>query len=461
MNTLKAFIAVLIFCTSSYSIGNSIEDKLKVAIETNNIVRVNVLLRTVEDINSIRLDGLTAVQYARKQEQMEIVNFLVRNGAEDTPLVVNWGNAIVSVAGVKNAIQIGGNPNDLLRGLPLIHYAAQRSRVSVTRELIRSGANPNKKNSFGHTVLHQFALLKNRLGIEMAINMGVDPNLKDEKGYTYRTYLAGSSEGQNLLASMGIGMPSGDALIRATEEAVKNKDSIALRNILLLSNGQHSVDIDPRLLSNDNIRSAIVLHKYGNVTADKFLKGTDFYTEVSKNYLSGYYLVAMGYIPEPKSEKDLQNMAKICEKHDMMPFLAAAGINTEYSLAALEYHTLFNFIVENCLADQDMSLNLISAMEELSEIIIADDQILAGYLPGKWRSTDSEITYEFNDDNTFSHTYLSDSKRNTVTGTWEIVPAGIELSVNQTGLKEFLMITSISDTESKGDFGWGKFELVR
>lgn len=457
--TLLTIITALIISVTAQAA--SLSDQLKVAIETGNITRVNVLLRNADDINRIRIDGLSVVQFAKRKQQFEVANFLIRNGAEDKTISYNWKDAIVSVDGVKNAVDLGGDPNELLESLPLVHYAAQRERVSVTRTLLELGANPDRRNSRGQTILHQFALLENRRGMEMAIKNGVPTGSTDKRGFTYRAYLLASQRGQKLYESLNQGEPQLQDWINASLIAAQSLDILALRKILVSSNGKHKIKINPDLLNKEYLPVAFLLNRYADATPDQFLNGQSLYEVAQYNFDAALHLVAMGINPAPKTEFDLEVLTTWCNERDVMPMLAGGNVLNEYPIEHLGYASIFDFVIYNCEVDQSLDLDYVSAMEELAPQILVDNSIISAYLDGQWYSEDKKVGYQFSEDQKFVHNFPAGSGFKKASGTWKIVPAGVELTFSDNGKTEFLYIVGITDNSMTGAFGWGKTRMVK
>ncbi len=458
---LGSFVVVLLMFWCSTSFANSTEEKLAQAILDENIVRINVLLRQVDDINAVRYKGKALLNFAQENGKKDAAEFLISRGAIEQKIEINWVNSLVSPAGVKFALSNGGSLQDQVNNVPLLHFAANLNRVSVVHELLKQGAKPNTLDGSGRTILHVFARIRSNQGLLLAINNQTRESIKDNNGLTYKSVLLGSATGQNLLSRLNRPAASQSEYLTATQLAANARDSRALRYLLLATKGKHRIKINPNLLTPQNFEIALILNRYAKVKAERFIAGKSFYQVINDNFDAGYYLVAMGFNPTPKTQKDLNIMADLCQTHDLMPMLSAGGVTTELSLAQLQVNSIFDFLIQNCSADQDMMLNQLSAQEELASKIIPDDLILQGYLPGAWQSSDKKISYQFNSDNTFVHTFTSSGSKKSVEGNWEVVPAGVELKFAGSGATEFLMVSSLTEEKLKGDFGWGKYQLEK
>lgn len=128
---------------------------------------VNSLINAGDDVNAISNDGGTALAAAVVKDNIEITRALIRAGAD-----VNFGrngNDILGLAAehaslnvIEAVLDAGANPNKLYDGKILLHIIAEGEHWSANsttfwRMLLSHGANPNTKDTSGHTPL-EYAL---------------------------------------------------------------------------------------------------------------------------------------------------------------------------------------------------------------------------------------------------------------------------------------------------------------
>ncbi len=390
-------ISLLSICLTwcSFSFGISADERLVQAIMSENIVRIRVLLRQVDDINQVRHKGQDLVTFAIKNGKDESAEFLKSQGAKvqktnsvkkkpktvatKKPKInkeINWNTALSSIENIKNALRQGASPNAVFNGESVLHYAANRGRVGVAKELILNGANPNKLDKNKRSILHAFAQSPSRSGVELALEQGVKENLKDSKGHTYKTYLLASSQGQVIFNSLRLKNASEDEMTRATKLAANTKDIKALKNLLVVNNGKHDIDISSDLLTAENFEIALLLNRYASVRAKRFYRGKTFYQMVTKDFSVGYYLVTMGADPKPKSFLDVQRLAELCKTQDMMPMLAAGKIIADTPMTEFDHETLFDFMSTKCEAEQSLNITEIAAKNVVNSMVISNELAL-------------------------------------------------------------------------------------
>jgi ankyrin repeat protein len=159
-----------------------------------------LLIARGADINSKDYPVLNS---AINQERKDLSEFLIQRGA-DVNAKDQWGNTSLYLAirnddlDIMNILIANGAEVDIkhTRGgmeETALHYAAIRGRTEAVRVLLEAGANINAKNDNGQTALHapldvrnsdyrKYRLSKDTL--EVLLAKGADVNLKDKDGRT-------------------------------------------------------------------------------------------------------------------------------------------------------------------------------------------------------------------------------------------------------------------------------------
>jgi len=128
-----------------------LEFEMILAVRTNNINKVNNLIEQGADINfhDSRMEGVTALHEASRKGNVEILNFLLQNGADIHSMNHN--------------------------GFTPLHIAAYCGENMTVSTLIKNGADVNAKAKENLTPLHTAAVRGNIDTVELLINNGADP----------------------------------------------------------------------------------------------------------------------------------------------------------------------------------------------------------------------------------------------------------------------------------------------
>jgi ankyrin repeat protein len=83
---------------------------------------------------------------------------------------------------VKWLLAHGANPNGIAEDNSPLHGAAQLGHEGVCRELLDSGADPNRVDSLGETALHKASAWGYTAIIELLLSSGADPTITEMCG---------------------------------------------------------------------------------------------------------------------------------------------------------------------------------------------------------------------------------------------------------------------------------------
>lgn len=123
------------------------------SIEENNLQDLLYILKTGTDLNKIKKDGISPLQYASKLGRVTAVELFLIYGANPNLKTINGETALILACYynhskvVKKLLEFGANPNlaDNVLDTPL--HAATSERI--IKMLIKAGANPNLVNLIG------------------------------------------------------------------------------------------------------------------------------------------------------------------------------------------------------------------------------------------------------------------------------------------------------------------------
>lgn len=131
------------------------------AAATGNAARVTELLRDDPDITRAwSPDGATALHFACFFRQPEIVNLLIRAGADIQLAARGFG------------------------GVTPLHSAVAGRNPDAVEALLAAGAMPNVRQQGGFTPLHSAANNGDERSARLLLDHGADPSLKSDDGQT-------------------------------------------------------------------------------------------------------------------------------------------------------------------------------------------------------------------------------------------------------------------------------------
>lgn len=181
------------------------------ASENGDLKGVKQCVADGVDINSSVKGGYTALQTASKYGHLDVVKFLIENGAkinqqvelEGTPeeeggnIYSDTALMYASRAGhidiVKYIIDKGADVNlkDFKGSTALIRASTDTGHIEIVKLLIKSGADINTRNIFNNGAL-AFALWDGHFDIaKYLIKSGADVNITDETGNTVLIWASG------------------------------------------------------------------------------------------------------------------------------------------------------------------------------------------------------------------------------------------------------------------------------
>jgi len=172
------------------------------AVKSGNKAAVQTLLQQRVDVNVTEPDGTTALHWAARTEDSQIVDLLIRAGARvktanrygATALYLASQNGNASV--VEALLKAGADPNTALPdGETALMTAARTGKVDAVKSLLMHGANANAKEPVrGQTPLMWAAAEGNADVIRLLVASGSDVQARSNGGFT--ALLFASREGR-------------------------------------------------------------------------------------------------------------------------------------------------------------------------------------------------------------------------------------------------------------------------
>lgn len=153
--------------------------------KTNTLKNLQAMTRKY-GVNISDENGYTPLHHAVKEGHLEMVKFLIKQGAS-----IDRGSS---------------------SGRTALHSAAEFGNLDILKYLVKRGADVTNRDPLGRTVLHLAVWFDNLDTVEYLVELGVDINSKDDKG---RTALHLASKSGNLdilkyLVERGADVNSGD-----------------------------------------------------------------------------------------------------------------------------------------------------------------------------------------------------------------------------------------------------------
>lgn len=182
--------------------------QLAQAIAEHNLSEVKTLAKSTS-LNKPGSQEMTLLMYALLEAtngdatSLEIVTTLVKAGADPLQEIPDFGSPAAVMASsnnpayIKALIEGGLSPNAMTNYQPLIFNSATENSFSVLKYLLSAGADINKTDSAGKTVL-MVALADMELDqVEYLLNHGANPNIVTPAGMSFNSMLQSVMKREN------------------------------------------------------------------------------------------------------------------------------------------------------------------------------------------------------------------------------------------------------------------------
>lgn len=165
------------------------------AASGNTLENVKWFARHSKDVNRQNSEGQSALSLAVANNNAEVVNFLLKNGADAAVKDVKGNNLaayLVKSFSSRNAEEFNKKWNLVQQanvdftatqegGNTIFHFAADKENLGLFKKIKKAGVAINAQNNEGLTALHKTALTaKDTKLLKALIKMGADKNLKTE-----------------------------------------------------------------------------------------------------------------------------------------------------------------------------------------------------------------------------------------------------------------------------------------
>lgn len=173
-----------------------------IAAEKGYIDIIDLLVRRGADVFCVDHDGRNAVHYAAKRNRVDMIHHLVIKYGLDCNHEDHDGNTPFLVAAenggqeaLKALFMLGANPQHRNRyGYSAFHMVSNSitikpCKLAIIRDLIHCyGVDPNIQNCFGDTAIHRPGYCSDEEVIEALIKGGAIPTIKNNRGKTVFDY---------------------------------------------------------------------------------------------------------------------------------------------------------------------------------------------------------------------------------------------------------------------------------
>ena len=186
----KSFFYLILYLISAIATSGC-GNQLWSAVNSNDPVKVQVLLEKGADVNSKGYNGTTPLYQASFRGNAEIANMLITKGADVdfktdrgfTPLYVAAQEGHAEL--VQRLLAAGAGINSKTNnGSTALLRAAEKGHGEIVKIMIASGADINSKTNSNYTVMHAAAFGGNIELLKIFFDSGLDINLKDKDGRT-------------------------------------------------------------------------------------------------------------------------------------------------------------------------------------------------------------------------------------------------------------------------------------
>lgn len=161
---------------------------------SNDLIQIKRFLKgggPIDQQDKEGFKGFTLLHYAVLRNRVDIMKFLIKNGAS-VKIQDNQGTSPLHVAAFKGYFEIckllleqGASINlQEYRGLTPLHIAIRMGNFEICKLLLDQGASVNQQGDEGYTPAHMAAIAGQIAILNLLIEKGADVDLVDKLGYT-------------------------------------------------------------------------------------------------------------------------------------------------------------------------------------------------------------------------------------------------------------------------------------
>lgn len=189
--TVETHYPILIFLFSLGFASSIAAAPLHQAVLSGDTAQVHALI-TPEKINEKDDNGMTAIQLAIRESNVEIIKILISNDADVNIAVTRAKLTPLHVAAFGNNAEVanllvtnGADVNQLDKdGASPLHFAVRRGNTEIAALLIANGADVNATDFEDYTPLHNASWNGHLETVELLVSKGANINLPSYAGVT-------------------------------------------------------------------------------------------------------------------------------------------------------------------------------------------------------------------------------------------------------------------------------------
>src|SRR5688572_29037239 len=214
------FSALLVLLMSAGTGTASAQSPLVDAIKAGNVAGVRAQLDTRVDVNAAQQDGTTPLHWAVDRDAPEIVQMLIRAGA-NVKAVNRYGATPLWLASVNGdpktiamLLEAGADASSAnLDGETALMVAARTGKPDAVSRLLSRGADPNAKEGWrGQTALMWAAAEGHAAVIDLLVARGADLKTRSNAGFTALLFAAREGRNAAVEALLKAGADMNDSL---------------------------------------------------------------------------------------------------------------------------------------------------------------------------------------------------------------------------------------------------------
>ena len=191
-------------------IKKTIQIKLLNGAKKGNLKKVKLMLKRGADINFQGKYGITALDYAAAYGHLNVMNFLIENGAENINYALNMASSNGHSEVVKLLVDQGADVNYCHVGQSVLELAIMSRCPRIVKILLENGADVNNKQE---PLLVGAAFWRNLIIVKLLVDAGADINAFDKYG----------SSALSMAADKGYPDVVTFLMIRGADPTIKNK----------------------------------------------------------------------------------------------------------------------------------------------------------------------------------------------------------------------------------------------
>jgi uncharacterized protein len=143
----------MLLSAASLLVGATNDTRMADAAQQRDTQRIRILLQQRVDVNSVQADGMTALHWAVRNDDLGTANLLLKDGAR-----------------IEAATRYGVTP---------LYLACANGNAAMIDTLLRAGANPNAANPGGETALMTAARTGKQDAVRLLVNRGAAVDTKE------------------------------------------------------------------------------------------------------------------------------------------------------------------------------------------------------------------------------------------------------------------------------------------